>query len=174
LSFGGAVLFIVSTRVFGNLGSGTVGGFFAIIFLTLALADIDRRLLPNRIIYPSVVIAIAVCWAWPDNSVSQIFAGGIIATVIGIAFLLASLPFGTGALGMGDIKMMILIGFVVGLPAILVAMFIGTFAAAVFGGFLIVTGRRSRRDYMPHGPFLALGTMIALFWGVDIWNAYAR
>ncbi len=168
------MLVVVSTRVFGNLGPGMLGGFFAIVFLTLALADLDRRLLPNRIVYPSIVIAIAVCWAWPDNSVLQILAGGLIAIVIGIAFLLVSLPFGADALGLGDIKMMILIGFVVGLPAVFVAMFIGTVAAAVFGGLMIVTGRRNRRDYMPHGPFLALGAIIALFWGVDIWSAYAR
>jgi prepilin signal peptidase PulO-like enzyme (type II secretory pathway) len=37
-----------------------------------------------------------------------------------------------------------------------------------------VTGRRSRRDYMPHGPFLAAGAIIALFWGADIWSAYRR
>jgi prepilin signal peptidase PulO-like enzyme (type II secretory pathway) len=174
LSLGGAVLFVVSTRVFGNLGSGMLGGFFAIVFLTLALADIDRRLLPNRIVYPSIVIAIAVCWAWPDNSVLQILAGGLTAIGIGMVLLLFSLPFGADALGMGDIKMMVLIGFVVGLPAVLVAIFIGTVAAAVFGGIMIVTGRRSRRDYIPHGPFLAAGAIIALFWGADIWSAYRR
>ena len=38
---------------------------------------------------------------------------------------------------------------------------------------MIVTGRRNRRDYMPHGPFLALGAIIALFWGADIWKVYA-
>jgi prepilin signal peptidase PulO-like enzyme (type II secretory pathway) len=168
------VLFVVSAAVFGNAGSGMLGGFFAIVFLTLALADIDRRLVPNRIVYPSIVIAIAVCWAWPDNSVLEIVAGGLIAIAIGIVFLLVSLPFGADALGMGDIKMMILIGAVVGLPAILVAMFIGTVAAAVFSGLMLVTGRRKRRDYIFHGPFLALGAIIALFWGVDIWSAYAR
>ena len=174
LPLGGAALFAISALVFDSFGSALLGGFFALIFLTLSLTDFDRRLLPNRIVYPSIVIAIAVCWAWPDKSVSQILTGGFAAIAIGIALLLASLPFGAGALGMGDIKMMILIGFVVGLPAILVAMLIGTVAAALFGGLMIVTGRRSKRDYMPHGPFLALGAIIALFWGVDIWSAYAR
>lgn len=174
LPLGGAALFAISALAFDSFGSALLGGFFAIVFLTLALTDIDRRLLPNRIVYPSIVIAIAVCWAWPDHSVLQILAGGFAAVVIAGALLLVSLPFGADALGMGDIKMMILIGFVVGLPATLVAMFIGTFAAAVFAGLLIVTGRRSRRDYMAHGPFLALGAITALFWGVDIWGAYAR
>ena len=172
LPLGGAVLFAISTIAFDDLGAGLLGGFFATVFLTLAMTDIDRRLLPNRIVYPAIVIAVAVCWAWPDSSVEQILGGGLVAIVIAIALLLASLPFGAGALGMGDIKMIVLIGFVVGLPSVLVAIFVGTIAAAVFAALLIVTGRKSKRDYIPHGPFLAAGAIIALFWGAEIWSAY--
>ena len=172
LPLGGAVLFAISTIAFDDLRAGLLGGFFATVFLTLAMTDIDRRLLPNRIVYPAIAIAVAVSWAWPDSSVEQILGGGLVAIAIAAALLIASLPFGAGALGMGDIKMIILIGFVVGLPSVLVAIFAGTVAAAVFGALMIVTGRRSKRDYIPHGPFLAAGAIVALFWGADIWSAY--
>jgi prepilin signal peptidase PulO-like enzyme (type II secretory pathway) len=174
LPLAGAALFVISTLVFENFGSALLGGFFAMVFLTLALTDMDRWLLPNRIVYPSLAIAVAMCWAWPDSSFEQVLAGGLVAIAISTALLLASLPFGAGAFGMGDTKMIVLIGFVVGLPSVLVAIFVGTIAAAVFGGLMIASGRRNRHDYMPHGPFLALGAIIALFWGVDIWNAYTR
>jgi prepilin signal peptidase PulO-like enzyme (type II secretory pathway) len=75
---------------------------------------------------------------------------------------------------MGDVKMIVLIGFVVGLPSILVGLFVGTIAAAMVAGLLVLTGRRKKNDYVPHGPFLALGAVIALLWGLDIWHAYTR
>ena len=94
------------------------------------------------------------------------------AFAIAVAFLLFSLPFGAGAFGMGDVKMIILIGLVVGFPSILVAIFAGTFAGGIGASLLILLRLRSRRDYIPHGPFLALGAVTALFWGQDIWDWY--
>ena len=172
LPLGAATLFACSMLVFEDFGLGLLGGVFATVFLMLAVADIERRLLPNRIIYPSLLVAIGMSWAWPDASVTEILAGGLAATGIGIAMKAVSLPFGAEAFGMGDIKTMILMGFVVGLPAVLVGIFIGMIAAAVFGGLLVLLRLRSRRDYIPHGPFLALGAVVALFWGIDIWGAY--
>jgi leader peptidase (prepilin peptidase)/N-methyltransferase len=68
--------------------------------------------------------------------------------------------------------MIILIGFVVGVPPVAVGIFIGTLAAGVAAAFLLITRLRSRRDYIPHGPFLALGAIVAMFWGQDLWDVY--
>ena len=48
--------------MFDDFAPGIVGGVFATLFLTLTLPDFDRRLLPNRIVYPSIVLAIALFW----------------------------------------------------------------------------------------------------------------
>lgn len=173
LAPGSAALFIASYFVFNEeLGAGLLGGFFATIFLTLTLTDMERRLLPNRIIYSSVVIAVALSWGWPDTSVVEILAGGGVAIAIATALLLVSLPFGANAFGIGDVKMIILIGFVVGVPSVAVGIFVGTLAAGVTAAFLLITRLRSRKDYIPHGPFLALGAIVAMFWGQEIWDAY--
>lgn len=172
LPIGGALLFGVSTLVFGELGAGLLGGFFGLVFLMLAVTDIERRLLPNRIVYPAVLLAIGVSWAWPDSSLLEVLGGGLVAIGVAAALLLGSLAFGAGAFGMGDVKMIVLIGFVVGLPSVVVAIFIGTVTAAVFSLFLLLTRQRTMRDYIPHGPFLAFGAVVALFWGMDIWDAY--
>jgi len=173
LALGGTALFVASYFVFDEeLGAGLLGGFFAMIFLTLTLTDLERRLLPNRIIYSSVLIAAALSWGWPDTSVVEILAGGGVAIAIAIVLLLISLPFGANAFGFGDVKMIILIGFVVGVPSVAVGIFVGTLAAGVVAAFLLITRLRSRRDYIPHGPFLALGAVVAMFWGQDIWDEY--
>ncbi len=168
-----ALLYVISWAALGReVGAGLLGGTFALIFLTLALTDLETRLLPNRIIYPAVLLAIAFCWGWPDTSVVEILAGGVVGIVIAILLLLLSIPFGSEAFGMGDVKMIILIGFVVGVPSVLVAVVIGTFAAGAVAAFLLITRLRSRKDYIPHGPFLAAGAIIAIWWGWSIWEAY--
>jgi prepilin signal peptidase PulO-like enzyme (type II secretory pathway) len=173
LPLGGATLFAASNLVFDSLGAGLLGGLFATIFLTLTLTDIDRRLLPNRIVYPSILLAIALSWGWPDSSVIQILAGGLVAIIISLFLIILSIPFGGArAFGMGDAKMIVLIGFVVGLPSVLVGIFIGTIVAGAFALLMLVTRMRSRTDYIPHGPFLAIGAIIALFWGPAIWHSY--
>ena len=172
LPLGGGALFAASYLVFHELGPGLLGGLFATIFLTLTLTDLERRLLPNRIVYPSILLAAALSWGWPDSSVADVLAGGGVAVAIAALLLLVSLPFGRGAFGLGDVKMIVLIGFVTGLPSVLIGVFVGTIAGAVAAAILIITGLRSRRDYIPHGPFLALGAVIALFWGPQIWDWY--
>lgn len=173
LPLGGAMLAAASyVALDDSLAGGLLGGFFGTVFLTLTLTDLERRLLPNRIVYPSILIAIALSGAWPDSSFGEILAGGLVAVAVGVVLILFSLPFGKGAFGMGDVKMIILIGFVVGWPSVLVATFVGTLVAAAAALILILTGVRRRTDYIPHGPFLALGAIVALFWGSAIWDAY--
>lgn len=172
LPIGGALLFVASFLVFDDFGPGLLGGVFATIFLTLTFTDLDRRLLPNRIVYPSLILAIVLSWGWPDTSVAEIIAGGLVAIAIAGMLLLLSLPFGAGAFGMGDVKMIVLIGFVVGLPSVLVGVAIGTLASAAVSLVLIATRIKTRKDYIPHGPFLALGAVVAMFWGPDLWDAY--
>jgi len=169
---GCALLFALSYAVFDELGPALLGGFFASIFLLLTLTDLDRRLLPNRIVYPSILLAAALSWAWPDSSVVEVLAGGAVAIGIAAFLLLFSLPFGANAFGMGDVKLIILIGFVAGFPSVLIAVFGGTLAGGAGAALLLLLRLKTRRDYIPHGPFLALGAVVGLFWGQDIWDWY--
>jgi prepilin signal peptidase PulO-like enzyme (type II secretory pathway) len=173
LPLGSAALFGASYLVFDDLGAALLGGLFATVFLTLTLTDLDRRLLPNRIIYPATLLAIGLSWTWPDSSAAQIIAGGIAAIIIAFLLILLSIPFGGAkAFGMGDVKMIVLIGFVVGLPSVIVGVFVGTLVAAGFALLALALRVRHRTDYIPHGPFLAIGAVVALFWGSSIWSSY--
>jgi leader peptidase (prepilin peptidase)/N-methyltransferase len=169
LPVAGALLYLLSYAVFDELGAALLGGFWATVFLTLTLTDLETRLLPNRIVYPGIVIALLLSWGWPDTSVVEILLGGLGAILIAGAMVLIALPFGRNAFGMGDVKTIVLMGFVLGVPSVLVAVILGTFVAGATAAFLLATGLRGRRDYIPHGPFLALGAVICLFWGRDLW-----
>ncbi|HEY7465055.1 MAG TPA: A24 family peptidase [Dehalococcoidia bacterium] len=170
LPVAGALLYLLSYAVFDeDLGAALLGGFWATTFLTLTLTDLETRLLPNRIVYPGIVVAIPLCWGWPDTSVVEIMLGGGVAIIIAVLMILLSLPFGSGSFGMGDAKMIVLMGFVLGVPSVLVGVVLGTFAAGAAAAFLLATRLRGRRDYIPHGPFLALGAVVAMFWGHGLW-----
>jgi|FLYL01.1.fsa_nt_gi leader peptidase (prepilin peptidase)/N-methyltransferase len=167
------ILFLFSYLAFdGAFWPAVLGGVFALMFFTLALTDLETRLLPNRVVYPGMALAVAFAWVWPDTSMLQIVGGGVTAVLIAALMLLVAAFMGGEAIGMGDIKMIVLMGLVTGVPAFLVGIFIGVLAGGIGAAFLLLTGRAGRRDYMPHGPFLALGAIIALFWGQDIWEAY--
>ncbi|MBI2912690.1 MAG: prepilin peptidase [Chloroflexi bacterium] len=174
LPAGSAGLFAASALVFHAFGPALLAGAFATVFLLLTLTDIQSRLIPNRVVYPSILLAAALSWAWPDTSVVEVFAGALAAAAIAAGLLLFSLPFGANAFGFGDVKMIVLIGMVTGLPSVIVGVFVGTLAAGAAAAFLLLTRLRSRQDYIPHGPFLALGAVIALFWGNDIWDWYVH
>lgn len=119
-----------------------------------------------------IVLAIALSWVWPNVSVTEVLIGGLAGLALGVGLLIASLPFGKGAFGMGDVKMIALIGFVVGPASLLIGVFVGSVVGGLMAATLIVARLRNRRDYMPHGPYLAMGAVIALFWGAEVWDIY--
>jgi prepilin signal peptidase PulO-like enzyme (type II secretory pathway) len=70
-----------------------------------------------------------------------------------------------GGMGGGDIKLAALIGFFLGWPNGLLAVFLGCLLGAVTGITLVLTGLKGRKDAIPFGPYLALGTLPAMFFG---------
>jgi leader peptidase (prepilin peptidase)/N-methyltransferase len=168
LAPGAAALFAVAQLTVDGFGPALLAGFFATVFLALTFTDLERRLIPNRVVYPSILLAAALSWAWPDRSVAQAFGGGAAALVVtSVMYVL-----GRGAFGFGDVKMSTLMGLVVGFPAVLVGIFIAAFAAGAFVLPLVILRVLHRRDYIAYGPFIAIGAVIALFWGDPIWDWY--
>jgi leader peptidase (prepilin peptidase)/N-methyltransferase len=151
-------------------GGTILTGVFSVIFLALLFTDLERRLLPNRIVYPAMLLALAVSWAWPDRNAAQAFAGGGLAFVIIFVVYVLS----RGGFSWGDVKMATLMGLAAGFPA----MAAGLFFTAISGGLAAfplllarITGLRKDR-YMPYGPFIALGAIISLLWGDAIIDWY--
>ncbi len=169
LPSGAAALFALAAIAIDEFGPALLAGLFATAFLALTFTDLERRLIPNRVVYPCLLLAAALSWAWPDRSVAQIFAGGL----VGLAITLLLFVVGRGAFGFGDVKMAALMGLVVGLPNVLAGIFISAFAAGAVVAPLLLLRILHRRDYIPYGPFLALGAVVALLWGDPIWHWYS-
>jgi leader peptidase (prepilin peptidase)/N-methyltransferase len=75
-------------------------------------------------------------------------------------------------MGSGDISLAFLMGLILGWPNILTALFPAFFIGAIIGTGLIMAGRKTLKSEIPFGPFLVIGTFLAMFFGEKIVNWY--
>lgn len=131
--------------------------FFVAVLVVIAAIDIRRRIVPNMIVLPAAA-AVLAARSITHPSVMWL-AGGVGAA----AFLLLAAIARPGGMGMGDVKLALLLGVAVG-RSVPVALVVAVFAAAVPSIVLLVRhGTRGRTMAIPFAPFLALGGVVALF-----------
>jgi leader peptidase (prepilin peptidase)/N-methyltransferase len=155
--------------------------FYCSIFIILMLIDWEHGILPNKIIYPSMIVAIIFSILRTNNILQfynvstyvppEIAQAGIGAGIgLGLALLVVLLS--RGGMGFGDVKMAGLIGLVTGYPLV----FFNLILAAIIGGVaalvLIVGKKKKRKESIPFGPALSVATIITLLWGTDIVSWY--
>jgi prepilin signal peptidase PulO-like enzyme (type II secretory pathway) len=146
------ITFDLSARAF-------VAAFFAAVLVVLAAIDLERRIIPNRIVLPAgVVVLLGDIVAEPHR-----WKEWTIAAVVSFSVVLA-ISLGTkGGIGMGDAKLAFLLGAGLGW-AVAGAALVATLATFVVSvGVLAKHGLRARKETIPFGPFLALGALVALF-----------
>lgn len=151
---------------------------FLWVLVALSLIDLETKLLPNAIIYPSVVAGIpllAMTTALAGDSFS-FWIRGLEGMVVGAgAFFVIALIYPAG-MGMGDVKLAGLIGLFLGYASwgyLTVAFFLAFLLGAVVGIGLMVGGKAGRKTAIPFGPFMAAGAIIALLFGepiLDLWR----
>jgi len=104
----------------------------------------------------------------PQSIIGAVACGGIF---VGIAIFSYYL-FKKEGMGGGDIKLAAAIGAVLGLWSALVSFFIAVALGSIIGLVLILAGRKTRRDYVPFGPMMVIGALVAIFFGEQIWTSY--
>jgi len=141
---------------------------FGGVLVVLTAIDIERRIVPNRIVLPATgVILVCQVLLYPDRWVEFVLA------TLG-AGLLLFLPrlFYPAGMGMGDVKLALLLGAALG-RTVPVAMFAGMLAALVPSAVLFARhGSAARKMAIPFAPFLALGGLLGLFAGHSLLHAY--
>jgi len=151
-----------------DVGPAVLTAVFAAALVVISSTDLERRIIPNRLTYPAMLLAAGFCWAWPDRSVGDIWLGAAVAAGAAVALFALGILVGgavgssASAFGMGDVKLIVLIGLLVGWPAIQGAMLIGIIAAGIPAIVLLAMG--GRRRVFSYGPYLALGGLAALLW----------
>ena len=152
--------------VFGFSLEAAAAALFCWVLVIVTRTDFETRLIPDKIILPGGVLVLGLRTI-DDPSVEWILC----ALGAGLLLFLIVLVYPRG-LGMGDVKLSAFLGAGLGI-SVIVAMFVGFFLAFVPALVLLVRhGREARKKAIPLGPFLALGGVIALFWGDAILDWY--
>jgi prepilin signal peptidase PulO-like enzyme (type II secretory pathway) len=142
-------------------GLALVQASVAGLLVWLAAIDLEFRVLPNRIILPATAAVLALT-AVIEPSLALEHA---LAAVGAGAFLLVAALLRRGALGMGDVKLAILVGAMLG-ASVVTALIVGFGAVAIVGvGLIARSGRKGLKQEVPLGPYLALGAFVALVAG---------
>jgi leader peptidase (prepilin peptidase)/N-methyltransferase len=161
-----ALLVAASVFVFGVTLDALLAAFFCAVLVAVSAIDVEHRIIPNKIVLPATVLVLAAQTAL-EPSVEWTLA----ALGCSLFLFLAVLAYPAG-MGMGDVKLALLLGAALGRTAP-VALMVGMLAALVPAAFLFaIHGRRARKMAIPFGPFLALGGVVALFAGDRLLDLY--
>jgi leader peptidase (prepilin peptidase)/N-methyltransferase len=158
--------------------SGVIA-LYSFIFIVIALIDLKHKLILNKIVYPSLIAALALApfFIKTGPGYDGIASHGIVNALIGAGagFVILLVPvlvtMGRG-MGFGDVKMAALIGLTTGFAEVLVAVLGGIILGGLTAIFLLLFRIKKRKEAIPFGPFLSLATIITLLWGSSILQWY--
>ena len=169
------VLFAFVAFRYGTTAQTPIVLGFVSVLVVVFVVDLDRSLILNKVVYPSMAVALLVVpWgpvghgltvqaAYLEALKGILLAGGVLF----IIYLIAR-----GGFGAGDVKLGALLGLMVGFIPVLVALQVSFIVGGLVAIALLVLRIRRHRDYVPFGPFLAGAGMVSLFWGQTIFQWY--
>jgi leader peptidase (prepilin peptidase)/N-methyltransferase len=151
---------------FGLSGRFVVAAFFCAVLVAVSATDLTHRIIPNRIVVPAAAVILLAQTALEPSP--QWTLGALGAS----AFLFAAVLAYPAGMGMGDVKLALVMGAALG-KTVPVALMLGMLAALVPSIILLARhGSAARKMGIPFGPFLALGSVVALFVGEQIVDWY--
>jgi leader peptidase (prepilin peptidase)/N-methyltransferase len=146
---------------------------FIAALLTVTFIDIDHRIIPDVITLPGIPICFAASFALPaityKDALLGILAGG------GSLFLVAwlySLITKKEGMGGGDIKLLAMIGAIVGWQGVFFTIFVASLAGTLAGFAVMLQSRKGMKLAVPFGPFLSIGAIAYIFFGTQLINWY--
>ena len=161
-----ALLVAASFLAFGWSGKSFVAAFFCLTLVAISATDISHRIVPNVIVLPAAAIVLAAMTALEPSVEWTLGAFGA-----ALFLFLAALAYPKG-MGMGDVKLALLLGAMLG-RTVPVGLMVGMLAALVPSAVLFARhGMAARKMKIPFAPFLAFGGVVALFFGDELLDAY--
>ncbi|MEW6572605.1 MAG: prepilin peptidase [Bacillota bacterium] len=142
--------------------------FFTAGVIAAAFIDLEHRIIPNRLVLGLLAGAAVLVPVAGDVRLEYAALGGLAA---GSALLLLS-AVTRGGMGGGDVKLAAVAGLYLGWPLVMLGLFLGALLGTVVGLTMILLKKKTRRDYIPFGPYLAAGFLIAMLWGGEIVQLY--
>jgi leader peptidase (prepilin peptidase)/N-methyltransferase len=166
-------LFVAGYLIYGWTALLAVRLAFACAMVVLFAIDLRHHILPNVITVPGIVVGFVLSLllpapGWKSSLIGLVAGGGVLFAIAEAYYRLR----GVEGLGMGDVKMLSMIGAFLGWPLMLVTLVLASFAGSVIGVAMIASGRGGMKAALPFGTFLAVGALTAAVWGDAIVDWY--
>ncbi|HET7828984.1 MAG TPA: A24 family peptidase [Candidatus Limnocylindrales bacterium] len=161
---GAVALALVPVRFADDQPAQILFGAYVVALVLLLATDLDQRLLPNEITLPAIPYAFVVSLVGlnPLVTPSLLPIAAVVAVLIpGLLWLLAK-PFGAGAIGQGDLKLLVSVGLLAGPLRLFSGVVYGALLAGVVIVVLLVLRRITLKTFIPFGPFLIIGALWAI------------
>jgi leader peptidase (prepilin peptidase) / N-methyltransferase len=161
--FGALALAVLPARFEGDpLALALFGAWFATLVVGMA-TDLDQRLLPNVLTLPVIPVAALYALSGRNPLVgTELLPAVAVAVIVPLVLYAVSIPFGAGAFGIGDVKLLVGVGLMSGGIRGFTGVVSGLFAAGIVLVVLLVARRVTLKTYVPYGPFLIFGAV----WGI--------
>jgi leader peptidase (prepilin peptidase)/N-methyltransferase len=178
-----AAVFVLLFARFGVSVAFFAFAFLAILLIAVFFIDMKHKIIPDELVLAGLVVGAAV-FAYnifrPGNMIygDSLWYTPLIGLLAGAGFLLLVALIGfviyktDEAMGMGDVKLLAPIGLLLGWKLCLTALFLSILAAGIISIMLIILRVKNRRDTIPFGPFIVLGTFVTIMCGWNILNWY--
>lgn len=145
--------------------------FIISVFLVVFFTDLKYGIIPDRIIFPSIVVVFLYLIAYsPSLLLNHMLSAAGVAFFF---FLLIIITRGRG-MGAGDLKFSFLLGFLLGFPEVLISLYLSVLTGAILASILVLWGKKKLSGVIPFGPFLALGAFITLFYSGELLRFFYR
>ncbi len=167
-----ALVFAVTYLTYGLTLLSLVRVIFGCALIVLFVTDLQHKILPNVITLPGIVIGF-VCSiflppGWVSSLIGILVGGGVLFAIAEVYYRVR----GQEGLGMGDVKLLGMIGAFLGWKLVLLTLVFASFTGSLAGGMLIASGRGGMKYALPFGTFLAVGALFAATWGDPIADWY--
>ena len=150
--------------------------FYSFIFsilIIIAFIDIDHQIIPNRLVL--IILLGTLLYKYIHYllySRSLYLINSIMGLIISSLFFLIIVILSKGGMGGGDVKLIGALGFILGIPKIILNIFLSFLIGGVVSVLLLAFNIKGRKDPIPFGPFIVLGFIITFFAGDRIINWY--
>jgi leader peptidase (prepilin peptidase) / N-methyltransferase len=159
---GAVALGLLPYRFGGNVLAFLVFGAWFVTLVVGLATDLDSRTLPDELTLPAIPIALVYALSGLNPFVGgEVLVAVLAAVLIPAVLYIPSIPFGAGAFGLGDVKLLAAVGLLLGGERALGGTLVGLFLAGLVLVGLLVTRRVGLKSFVPYGPFLILGALWA-------------
>ncbi len=161
----------------GLRAAGFEAVFLSFVFIAVFFIDLEFTIIPDVFTIPGIIIGLGASFipgslvSWSQSLVG-LLVGGISFFLVGA---LGQFLFRKEALGFGDVKFAAMTGAFLGWQNLILVLILASFLGSVVGiAVILVSGRRGKSTYIPFGPFLVAGALVAMYFGTTMIRAYLR